>query len=100
MPSEHKGKYCGSFDREGLTETEIEQTGVSLTCNSHVILMLIVPLVIYVLHNVCITLSGMSTFCISDLRAAMTKSYEFNWQKHVPGFLQEGAVFDRFDEVT
>ncbi|XP_060722463.1 1-phosphatidylinositol 4,5-bisphosphate phosphodiesterase beta-4-like isoform X1 [Tachysurus vachellii] len=28
----------------------------------------------------------------------MTKSYEFNWQKHVPGFLQEGAVFDRFDE--
>ncbi|KAK2864067.1 hypothetical protein Q7C36_003221 [Tachysurus vachellii] len=40
----------------------------------------------------------MSTFCISDLRAAMTKSYEFNWQKHVPGFLQEGAVFDRFDE--
>lgn len=29
----------------------------------------------------------------------MTKSYEFNWQKHVPDFLQEGAVFDRFDEV-
>ncbi|XP_027004895.1 1-phosphatidylinositol 4,5-bisphosphate phosphodiesterase beta-4 isoform X1 [Tachysurus fulvidraco] len=28
----------------------------------------------------------------------MTKSYEFNWQKRVPGFLQEGAVFDRFDE--
>ncbi|XP_046691907.1 1-phosphatidylinositol 4,5-bisphosphate phosphodiesterase beta-4-like isoform X2 [Silurus meridionalis] len=28
----------------------------------------------------------------------MTKSYEFNWQKHVPGFLQEGAVFDRIDE--
>ncbi|MCJ8743732.1 hypothetical protein PDJAM_G00097630 [Pangasius djambal] len=28
----------------------------------------------------------------------MTKSYEFNWQKHVPDFLQEGAVFDRFDE--
>ncbi|XP_051500238.1 1-phosphatidylinositol 4,5-bisphosphate phosphodiesterase beta-4-like isoform X3 [Myxocyprinus asiaticus] len=28
----------------------------------------------------------------------MTKSYKFNWQKHVPEFLQEGAVFDRFDE--
>ncbi|XP_073667461.1 1-phosphatidylinositol 4,5-bisphosphate phosphodiesterase beta-4-like isoform X2 [Paramisgurnus dabryanus] len=28
----------------------------------------------------------------------MTKSYQFNWQKHVPAFLQEGAVFDRFDE--
>uniref|UniRef100_A0A8C2BWS1 1-phosphatidylinositol 4,5-bisphosphate phosphodiesterase n=1 Tax=Cyprinus carpio TaxID=7962 RepID=A0A8C2BWS1_CYPCA len=28
----------------------------------------------------------------------MTKSYEFNWQKHIPDFLQEGAVFDRFDE--
>ncbi len=29
----------------------------------------------------------------------MTKSYEFNWQKHIPDFLQEGSVFDRFDEV-
>ncbi|XP_054617434.1 1-phosphatidylinositol 4,5-bisphosphate phosphodiesterase beta-4-like isoform X2 [Dunckerocampus dactyliophorus] len=28
----------------------------------------------------------------------MTKSYEFNWQKHVPDFLQDGASFDRFDE--
>ncbi|XP_067240700.1 1-phosphatidylinositol 4,5-bisphosphate phosphodiesterase beta-4 isoform X2 [Chanodichthys erythropterus] len=28
----------------------------------------------------------------------MTKSYEFNWQKRVPEFLQEGAAFDRFDE--
>uniref|UniRef100_A0A8C1UJD4 1-phosphatidylinositol 4,5-bisphosphate phosphodiesterase n=1 Tax=Cyprinus carpio TaxID=7962 RepID=A0A8C1UJD4_CYPCA len=28
----------------------------------------------------------------------MTKSYQFNWQKHIPDFLQEGAVFDRFDE--
>ncbi|KAF4100007.1 hypothetical protein G5714_020133 [Onychostoma macrolepis] len=28
----------------------------------------------------------------------MTKSYEFNWQKRIPDFLQEGAVFDRFDE--
>ncbi|XP_061757014.1 1-phosphatidylinositol 4,5-bisphosphate phosphodiesterase beta-4-like isoform X1 [Nerophis ophidion] len=28
----------------------------------------------------------------------MTKSYEFNWQKHVPEFMQEGASFDRFDE--
>ncbi|CAG01495.1 unnamed protein product [Tetraodon nigroviridis] len=32
------------------------------------------------------------------LRAAMTKSYEFNWQKHLPEFMQEGAYFDRFDE--
>lgn len=30
----------------------------------------------------------------------MTKSYEFNWQKHLPEFMQEGASFDRFDEVT
>ncbi|XP_039981332.1 1-phosphatidylinositol 4,5-bisphosphate phosphodiesterase beta-4-like [Xiphias gladius] len=28
----------------------------------------------------------------------MTKSYEFNWQKHQPEFMQEGASFDRFDE--
>uniref|UniRef100_A0A8D0CN39 1-phosphatidylinositol 4,5-bisphosphate phosphodiesterase n=1 Tax=Scleropages formosus TaxID=113540 RepID=A0A8D0CN39_SCLFO len=28
----------------------------------------------------------------------MTKSYEFNWRKHIPDFMQEGAVFDRFDE--
>nr|XP_057913830.1 1-phosphatidylinositol 4,5-bisphosphate phosphodiesterase beta-4-like isoform X2 [Doryrhamphus excisus] len=28
----------------------------------------------------------------------MTKSYEFNWQKHVPDFMQDGASFDRFDE--
>ncbi|XP_061609921.1 1-phosphatidylinositol 4,5-bisphosphate phosphodiesterase beta-4-like isoform X1 [Phyllopteryx taeniolatus] len=28
----------------------------------------------------------------------MTKSYEFNWQKHVPEFMHEGAPFDRFDE--
>ncbi|KAK7134131.1 hypothetical protein R3I94_015854 [Phoxinus phoxinus] len=28
----------------------------------------------------------------------MTKSYQFNWQKRVPDFLQEGAAFDRFDE--
>ncbi|KAM9778639.1 1-phosphatidylinositol 4,5-bisphosphate phosphodiesterase beta-4-like [Syngnathus typhle] len=28
----------------------------------------------------------------------MTKSYEFNWQKHVPEFMQHGAPFDRFDE--
>ena len=30
----------------------------------------------------------------------MTKSYEFNWQKHLPEFMQEGASFDRFDEVN
>ncbi|KAG5276906.1 hypothetical protein AALO_G00111140 [Alosa alosa] len=28
----------------------------------------------------------------------MTKSYEFNWQRKCPAFLQEGATFDRFDE--
>ncbi|XP_076016265.1 1-phosphatidylinositol 4,5-bisphosphate phosphodiesterase beta-4 isoform X3 [Genypterus blacodes] len=28
----------------------------------------------------------------------MTKSYVFNWQKHLPEFMQEGASFDRFDE--
>uniref|UniRef100_A0A8C5GJN5 1-phosphatidylinositol 4,5-bisphosphate phosphodiesterase n=1 Tax=Gouania willdenowi TaxID=441366 RepID=A0A8C5GJN5_GOUWI len=28
----------------------------------------------------------------------MTKSYEFNWQKHLPEFMQEGASFDRYDE--
>uniref|UniRef100_A0A3Q0R5K7 1-phosphatidylinositol 4,5-bisphosphate phosphodiesterase n=1 Tax=Amphilophus citrinellus TaxID=61819 RepID=A0A3Q0R5K7_AMPCI len=28
----------------------------------------------------------------------MTKSYEFNWQKHLPEFMQEGSSFDRFDE--
>lgn len=28
----------------------------------------------------------------------MTKSYEFNWEKHLPEFMQEGASFDRFDE--
>ncbi|KAM6954131.1 1-phosphatidylinositol 4,5-bisphosphate phosphodiesterase beta-4 isoform 1-T1 [Aplochiton taeniatus] len=28
----------------------------------------------------------------------MTKSYEFNWQKHLPEFMQDGVSFDRFDE--
>nr|XP_043904919.1 1-phosphatidylinositol 4,5-bisphosphate phosphodiesterase beta-4-like isoform X2 [Solea senegalensis] len=28
----------------------------------------------------------------------MTKSYEFNWQRHLPEFMQDGASFDRFDE--
>ncbi|KAK9531793.1 hypothetical protein VZT92_011198 [Zoarces viviparus] len=28
----------------------------------------------------------------------MTKSYEFNWRKHLPEFMQDGASFDRFDE--
>lgn len=28
----------------------------------------------------------------------MTKSYEFNWQRHLPEFMQEGTLFDRFDE--
>uniref|UniRef100_A0A8I5KXT9 Phospholipase C beta 4 n=1 Tax=Homo sapiens TaxID=9606 RepID=A0A8I5KXT9_HUMAN len=30
----------------------------------------------------------------------MAKPYEFNWQKEVPSFLQEGAVFDRYEEVV
>uniref|UniRef100_A0A8D0HA25 1-phosphatidylinositol 4,5-bisphosphate phosphodiesterase n=1 Tax=Sphenodon punctatus TaxID=8508 RepID=A0A8D0HA25_SPHPU len=29
----------------------------------------------------------------------MAKPYEFNWQKQVPSFLQDGAVFDRYEEV-
>uniref|UniRef100_A0A8B9LEH7 Phosphoinositide phospholipase C n=1 Tax=Astyanax mexicanus TaxID=7994 RepID=A0A8B9LEH7_ASTMX len=29
----------------------------------------------------------------------MAKAYEFNWQRAVPDCLQEGAYFDRFDEV-
>uniref|UniRef100_A0AAY4CB67 1-phosphatidylinositol 4,5-bisphosphate phosphodiesterase n=1 Tax=Denticeps clupeoides TaxID=299321 RepID=A0AAY4CB67_9TELE len=28
----------------------------------------------------------------------MAKAYEFIWQKPLPGFMQEGAYFDRFDE--
>ncbi|XP_077094408.1 1-phosphatidylinositol 4,5-bisphosphate phosphodiesterase beta-4 isoform X2 [Siphateles boraxobius] len=28
----------------------------------------------------------------------MAKPYEFNWQRSVPHFMQEGAYFDRFDE--
>nr|XP_033793286.1 1-phosphatidylinositol 4,5-bisphosphate phosphodiesterase beta-4 isoform X2 [Geotrypetes seraphini] len=30
----------------------------------------------------------------------MAKPYEFNWQKSVPSFLQEGAVFDRYEEES
>lgn len=29
----------------------------------------------------------------------MAKPYEFNWQKSVPCFMQDGAVFDRYEEV-
>uniref|UniRef100_A0A8C6JEF8 1-phosphatidylinositol 4,5-bisphosphate phosphodiesterase n=1 Tax=Melopsittacus undulatus TaxID=13146 RepID=A0A8C6JEF8_MELUD len=28
----------------------------------------------------------------------MAKPYEFNWQKPVPSFMQDGAVFDRYEE--
>ncbi|XP_058880245.1 1-phosphatidylinositol 4,5-bisphosphate phosphodiesterase beta-4 isoform X4 [Acipenser ruthenus] len=28
----------------------------------------------------------------------MAKAYTFNWQKSVPSFMQEGAVFDRYEE--
>ncbi|XP_067845542.1 1-phosphatidylinositol 4,5-bisphosphate phosphodiesterase beta-4 isoform X3 [Heptranchias perlo] len=30
----------------------------------------------------------------------MAKAYEFMWQKPVPAFMQEGAVFDRFEEES
>ncbi|XP_023593333.1 1-phosphatidylinositol 4,5-bisphosphate phosphodiesterase beta-4 [Trichechus manatus latirostris] len=30
----------------------------------------------------------------------MAKPYEFNWQKEVPSFLQDGAVFDRYEEES
>ncbi|XP_062981392.1 1-phosphatidylinositol 4,5-bisphosphate phosphodiesterase beta-4 isoform X3 [Elgaria multicarinata webbii] len=30
----------------------------------------------------------------------MAKPYEFNWQKPVPTFLQDGAVFDRYEEES
>ncbi|VTJ79951.1 Hypothetical predicted protein, partial [Marmota monax] len=34
------------------------------------------------------------------LNIIMAKPYEFNWQKEVPSFLQEGAVFDRYEEES
>ncbi|EMP31737.1 1-phosphatidylinositol-4,5-bisphosphate phosphodiesterase beta-4 [Chelonia mydas] len=30
----------------------------------------------------------------------MAKPYEFNWQKSVPCFMQDGAVFDRYEEES
>ncbi|XP_053568133.1 LOW QUALITY PROTEIN: 1-phosphatidylinositol 4,5-bisphosphate phosphodiesterase beta-4 [Bombina bombina] len=30
----------------------------------------------------------------------MAKPYEFNWQKVVPSFMQDGAVFDRYEEES
>ncbi|OCT77727.1 1-phosphatidylinositol 4,5-bisphosphate phosphodiesterase beta-4 isoform X1 [Xenopus laevis] len=30
----------------------------------------------------------------------MAKVYEFNWQKAVPSFMQDGAVFDRYEEES
>ncbi|XP_015138977.1 1-phosphatidylinositol 4,5-bisphosphate phosphodiesterase beta-4 isoform X7 [Gallus gallus] len=30
----------------------------------------------------------------------MAKPYEFNWQKPVPSFMQDGAVFDRYEEES
>lgn len=38
-------------------------------------------------------------FHFQVLTLIMAKPYEFNWQKEVPSFLQEGAVFDRYEEV-
>lgn len=34
------------------------------------------------------------------MNTSMAKPYEFNWQKEVPSFLQEGAVFDRYEEES
>ncbi|XP_066090768.1 1-phosphatidylinositol 4,5-bisphosphate phosphodiesterase beta-4 isoform X2 [Saccopteryx bilineata] len=34
------------------------------------------------------------------LNIIMAKPYEFNWQKEVPSFLQEGAIFDRYEEES
>ncbi|XP_027478846.1 1-phosphatidylinositol 4,5-bisphosphate phosphodiesterase beta-4 isoform X3 [Zalophus californianus] len=34
------------------------------------------------------------------LSVIMAKPYEFNWQKEVPSFLQEGAIFDRYEEES
>ncbi|XP_075719181.1 1-phosphatidylinositol 4,5-bisphosphate phosphodiesterase beta-4 isoform X3 [Rhinoderma darwinii] len=30
----------------------------------------------------------------------MAKPYEFNWQKSVPSFMQDGALFDRYEEES
>ncbi|XP_071996584.1 1-phosphatidylinositol 4,5-bisphosphate phosphodiesterase beta-4 isoform X1 [Engystomops pustulosus] len=30
----------------------------------------------------------------------MAKPYEFNWQKSVPSFMQDGAMFDRYEEES
>ena len=52
----------------------------------------------YLFLSVCLSFS-FYFICVSGLWAAMTKSYEFNWQKHLPEYMQEGRLFDRFDEV-
>nr|XP_038032971.1 1-phosphatidylinositol 4,5-bisphosphate phosphodiesterase beta-4 isoform X9 [Anas platyrhynchos] len=36
--------------------------------------------------------------CFSSV--IMAKPYEFNWQKPVPSFMQDGAVFDRYEEES
>ncbi|OPJ58869.1 1-phosphatidylinositol 4,5-bisphosphate phosphodiesterase beta-4 [Patagioenas fasciata monilis] len=36
--------------------------------------------------------------CFSSI--IMAKPYEFNWQKPVPSFMQDGAVFDRYEEES
>ncbi|KAI4562125.1 hypothetical protein MJG53_011465 [Ovis ammon polii x Ovis aries] len=43
------------------------------------------------------SINGLS-LCVLTL--IMAKPYEFNWQKEVPSFLQEGAVFDRYEEES
>ena len=52
-------------------------------------------------NNCTLVLYTNQTFVLLQvLNTIMAKPYEFNWQKEVPSFLQEGAVFDRYEEVT
>ncbi|XP_069788558.1 1-phosphatidylinositol 4,5-bisphosphate phosphodiesterase beta-4 isoform X2 [Narcine bancroftii] len=39
-----------------------------------------------------------STIRCPSFSTTMAKAYEFMWQKLVPAFMQEGAVFDRYEE--
>ncbi|KAJ8290553.1 hypothetical protein GJAV_G00014400 [Gymnothorax javanicus] len=36
--------------------------------------------------------------CATGAVTTMAKAYEFNWQRNIPKFMQDGASFDRFDE--
>nr|XP_034965979.1 1-phosphatidylinositol 4,5-bisphosphate phosphodiesterase beta-4 isoform X2 [Zootoca vivipara] len=50
-----------------------------------------------VLHSTCLTFA---CFVSGWQFYIMAKPYEFNWQKPVPSFLQDGAVFDRYEEES